>query len=144
MISNLIRSLKPLNISKVGFILSCVLLVFAYGVSVGRYRIFPYTVINFFYDSAIRTGEALGELGMITGIRPSFHLKPARYAGEGVTRLDRNRAVPGLTFITGFFDGGLELRLMELDGTVVNRWRPLFSSIFPNPTHLLPEYTIPI
>ena len=99
---------KKHNPSKLAFFWSSALFIFVYGVAVGVYEIFPYGIIKFAHDSAL---EVWRELPSITQIRPEKFLTPARYDGDGVTRLLEEQLAPGLTFITGFFgDNGLPIQ----------------------------------
>lgn len=38
--------------------------------------------------------------------------------------------------MSGFFDGGNQLRLIRRDGTVIAKWDASFRKHFPNPVHL--------
>lgn len=61
-------------------------------------------------------------------------LEPARHEGQGVTI---NRTSDGsLVLMSGFFDGGNEIRLVRRDGTVVANWPVSFTEIFPDTSHL--------
>jgi hypothetical protein len=74
--------------------------------------------------------------------RPTL-LKERRYEGHGVIRHDPARAYDGLTFMEGWFAEGPELRLVDMAGNVVHRWRADFFRIWPEPTHVVPEQNIP-
>ena len=66
---------------------------------------------------------------MAPGGEPIHFLQPARHEGDGVTvnETDDDR----LVFISGFFDGSNELRLIERDGSVVARWPVAYSEMLP-------------
>ncbi|WP_298976309.1 arylsulfotransferase family protein [uncultured Roseobacter sp.] len=69
------------------------------------------------------------------GDDPVHFLQPARHQGSGV--ITNTRPDDGmLIFVSGFFDGGNEMRLMQRDGTVVARWPVRFSEHFPDPSFL--------
>lgn len=131
---------RKTDVSKRAFVFSCLMLVFAYGVAVGAYRIFPYWIIKFAVDSVQQVWE---EKPTLLGLRPEGYLRPARHDGAGVTRFLADRAAPGLTFIAGFFEDTNELLLIRLDGAVVQRWPVRFSDFFPAPSHIAPEGLIP-
>lgn len=122
------------------FALSGLLLVFAYGVAVGAYRIFPFPILKYGIDSV---QQVWAERRMITGTRPDDLLERRRYDGDGVTRFDEKRAVPGLTFMAGFFGDTNELRLIELDGTIVRRWPAPYYDFFQSTDHIAPERLVP-
>jgi hypothetical protein len=52
---------------------------------------------------------------------------------------DKDSAVPGLTLIASFFDGGIEIRLITLDGEIVNRWPINMFDIWENFDHVPPK-----
>jgi len=123
---------KRVDLARIWFLTSCAVVLFAYGVAVGRYEIFPFEILNYGVES-IQTLRR--EATTLTGLRPAWHLKPARYEGNGVTVADVDAIAPGLTFVTGLFDGAGELRLLEADGSVVTRWPAPFTEIFEDPDH---------
>ena len=129
-----------IEISKVFFFISCVAFVFIYGVVVGRYQIFPYHSLR---SLKFDTVEVYDNVQTLLGLRPTHFLQPSRHEGDGVTRWRKGRAAPGLTFITSFFDGGNEMRLLRLGGTVVQRWPVRYSDFFPDPKHIRPRHRIP-
>jgi hypothetical protein len=122
------------------FMLSGLLLVFAYGVAVGAYRVFPFRILKSGIDSVQQVWQ---ERRMITETRPDDLLERSRYPGEGLTRFDPDRASPGLTLMAGFFGDANELRLVELDGTIVRSWPARYFEAFPEPTHIAPERLVP-
>ena len=132
--------MRSFDLSKTLFIGSLTLAVFAYGAAVGRYQIFPFAAIQFAWGSA---RQVSAERETILGLRPTLLMEPARRKGEGVTRFEKGQASPGLTLMAGLFDDNVELRLIRLDGSVVNRWPVRFYDIFPDPSHIQPARRIP-
>jgi hypothetical protein len=128
------------DFSKVAFVLSVGLIVFAYGVGVGRYKIFPYRLIEAGYDAVALVWD---ERQMITRTRPTKHLAKAGDESSGATPIDASRMAPGLTLISGFFDRDLELRLIRSDGSIVRRWPVRFYDVFPAASHITPRYKVP-
>jgi hypothetical protein len=122
-----------MNLAKSAFTLSSALLVFGLGFAVDHYQVFPYSVIRAGMDSARRV---LDERQTLARTRPEQLTRLARHTGNGVTRNEEGRVAPGLTLISSFFDGLNEIRLVRLDGSVVNRWPLHFFEIFPNLDHL--------
>jgi len=130
---------KP-DVPKLLFWLSCAVAFFAYGFVVAAYQVFPYSILRAGRDAV---AQVFAERETLLGLRPTEFLSPARYAGSGVTFVDRERASPGLTFMTGFFDDGNEMRLVDLDGTVVHRWPVNYFDLFPDPDHVRPPSDVP-
>ena len=50
----------------------------------------------------------------------------------------------GLTAMQGLFPEGVELRLVDMAGKVVHRWRADFHAIWPDPSHIFPREYVPI
>lgn len=119
--------------AKIWFIGSCVVAIFAYGVAVGRYQLFPFKVLNFGVASLIEVRE---EADVILGRVPSWHVSTARYDGDGVTIRQEDRMAPGLTLVAGMFDGENQLRLLEPDGTPVRIWPASYTELFPDSDRL--------
>lgn len=120
------------DLARLWFVASCAAILFAYGVAVGRYEIFPFRILNQGVEAILTLRQ---EATTLAGLRPAWHLKPARYEGEGVTTAREGEMAPGQTFITGLFGGRGELRLVESDGSVVKRWPAPFTEIFQDPDH---------
>lgn len=122
--------------AKACFVLSAAVLVFGSGVLIGRFRLFPYRLIE---RGAASVAQIYRERDTLLRVRPTELLQPARYPGNGVTRNKPGEAEPGLTLISSFFGDGNELRLIRLDGTVVHRWPVRFFDIIRTVDHLAPE-----
>jgi hypothetical protein len=124
------------DIPKILFVASCAVAVFAYGVAVGHYEIFPYAAIKFARESLI---QLIGERDTLLGVRPAEFLEPARYKGDGVTRNADDRAQGALTCLTGFFKDRNEIRIIRADGSIVHRWPVKFFEMFPDTRHIAPS-----
>jgi hypothetical protein len=124
------------NLAKAAFVLSTMILVFVSGVLVGRFQVFPYTIIDRGFGSIARVAE---DWETLLKIRPAQLLQPIKYPGSGVTQFKKDEAESGLTLVASVFDGANELRLLRLDGTVVHRWPVKFFDIFKNVSHVSPE-----
>jgi len=106
-------------------------LIFGYGLYAGGqkdgvYRFFAGLVSNISEAVTATTEDA----GNITGIKPTNFLQPARFDGEGVT-INNAPDQDSLILISSFYDGKNEIRLIERDGSIVNRWPLEYSKIFP-------------
>ena len=64
------------------------------------------------------------------------------YEGNGVVKHEPEQVSKGLTILQGILPGGIQLRLIDMDGKRLHTWPVDFSKIWPNPTHLL-EQKIP-
>lgn len=76
---------------------------------------------------------------------PVDFLNPARGLGDGVTKgadLDDG----ALVLMSGFFEGGNELRLIARDGTIVARWPVDYYTLFPDRSYLAlpPQSTLKV
>lgn len=111
------RSDRKIDIARIWFNVSRVLLLLLGGVLIGSYLSRPLPALT--YDAVL---GAVDDIWARLAIRPTEFLQPARHDGAGVTHFDPDQATQGLTLVAGFFDGGNELRLMRLDGSIVNRW----------------------
>jgi hypothetical protein len=124
---------RRVDVARIWFIASCVAAIFAYGVAVGRYQIFPFRILNYGVSSLL---ELRQEARVMAGVRPSWHVRTARHEGAGVTVLQQDRMAPGLTLVAGMFDGENQIRLIEPDGTPVRTWAASYSMLFPQAGHL--------
>jgi hypothetical protein len=125
--------MKKFDPAKLLFGVSCAFLVFASGFIVRHYKLFPYSLIEAGIDSV---RQVFRERETLAGVRPMELTQPARGVGKGLT-VNKPGAEPGLTFISSFFpDGDNEMRLMRLDGSIVNRWPVRLFKIFPNRDHI--------
>ena len=71
-------------------------------------------------------------------VRPSM-LRAKVYKGEGVTIHDPKQSSKGLTILQGIFSDGLQVKLIDMDGTILHAWPLDFYKIWPNPSHLTKE-----
>ena len=122
------------------FLLSLAGFSFAFGLVVGAYEVFPYGHIKYVLNS-VETVFADRE-NLMTN-RPTGFLAERRYDGSGVTVYDEQQASPGYTLLAGFFENSTEIRLIRMDGSVVQRWPVSYSTLFPNSDHIFPKSDIP-
>jgi hypothetical protein len=122
------------------FVVSCLALVFSYGVIVGHYQVFPFNALAFARESLV---QVVGERETLLGTRPTEFLNPSRYPGVGVTKNLADRVAPGLILIYGFFEGGNEIRLIRNDGSIVNRWPIRYYDLFPDTDFIQPTSIVP-
>lgn len=129
-----------MNLPKILFYLSTAGLIFAFGLAVGAYQIFPYQQIKFVLNSV---EAVLADRERLLSSDPVAFLSPSRYEGEGVTRYAPERAAPGLTLLSGFFDGMPGLRLIRPDGSVVKSWPAEYLTRFADSAHIRPPEDAP-
>ena len=125
--------MRRLNIPKILMYFSCIMALFGFGLAVGTYRIFPYSVFKFVQNSI---QEVVSELPTLTKSSPDHYLQPAVRAGDGVIVNDPAADQSDLIFLSGFFDGNPGLRLMWRNGEIVAKWPTVFSEIFANADHV--------
>ena len=65
------------------------------------------------------------------------------YSHTGVGIHDESKTYTGLTMMQGWFSDGLQLRLLDMDGNILNQWAVDFKKIWPNPDHISPQKNIP-
>lgn len=128
--------MKSVDIPKFLFVAACAAILFVGGMAAGHYQTFPYSLI-------VTIRDVVGQRDNLLGVRPTEFITPARYEGSGVTRHNPAKSVPGHTFLTGFFDGQNEMRLVTADGQVINRWPVNFFDVFPEPDHISPKDRVP-
>lgn len=123
------------NLERLVFLLSAAAIVLGLSFGAGLYsaikKNFAFQIADSVRTSLKLTFQRFEEA--VTD-EPTQFLQPARKSGSGVTVNERSD--DGLILISGFFDGGVELRLIRRDGTPVARWPARFSQHFPHPAHL--------
>jgi len=130
-----------LRLSIAAFLLSLSVLSFGFGLVVGAYEIFPYNQLKYVLNSV---EIVIADRGNLMTDKPIGFLAERRYDGSGVTLHDQNKAAPGFTLLSGFFDDSTEIRLIRLDGSVVQRWPVSYLTLFPNTDHIFPKSEIPV
>lgn len=127
------RLLKKIDFAKVSFFAACASLVFAYGVAVGAYDIFPHALL-----AAVKNDvtQVLAERQTLAKTKPEHFLQPAFYQGNGVTLNALPAGRDDLVLIDGFFDDSNELRLIRRNGDIVARWPVRLSALFPDTSHI--------
>ncbi|HEX9706193.1 MAG TPA: arylsulfotransferase family protein, partial [Steroidobacteraceae bacterium] len=128
---------RQLDVSKLAFRLSAVVGLFLLGGVFATLELQPYQVFEngfkaarLFYSEQTQTKPLL--------VQPLIH------EGDGVTVHDAVATFRGLTAMQGLFPEGVELRLVDMAGTVVHRWHADFHAIWPDPSHVFPRTNVPI
>jgi Arylsulfotransferase (ASST) len=113
------------------------LLGFVAGAFWVKYKIWPYELLADFYKAAIFyvfTTDFYSRSNLML---------PLSYQGNGVTLNVEEETFDGLTLMSGSFPTGISLRLIDMDGEIVNQWPVDFWEIWPNPSHIYPDSEIP-
>jgi hypothetical protein len=105
------------NIEFVIFLTSALVLVFGYGIAVGKYRLFPHDMLNTAFDSARDWRENWRHFLNLQ----SKWLKPTART-ERISWRDPARSWPGYTFFSGFHNGIPSVFLITMEGEVVHEW----------------------
>lgn len=106
------------HVDKVVFALGLALAVFAYGVAVGKFRLFPHDMI----EAATEAARDLAENWRhYLGIRSKWVQDTTR--GGGVTIHDPERTWPGHTFVSVYRDGVYGGVLVDMDGKILHQWK---------------------
>lgn len=116
----------------VSVLLIC-LLVFLAGLYSGLHKTLPYRVIVKIKNDV---ETVLSEASNIARIKPTNWVVDKRYDGDGVTKNVSGTEASDLFFLQGFFDDGLELRLIRRNGSLVARWPVSFSDLAVDITHV--------
>ncbi len=117
------------------FCASLLLLAFAYGVAVGRFEIFPYTVITDAVSSAKAMRSRLTEEKTWLYSRTTYSSKLPTYLPDA--------AYPGLNLVTAVeADNRLVAYIMDMRGTIIHSWEVDWFKVWPDATHL-PERAVP-
>jgi hypothetical protein len=122
-----INTLKE-NWHKIYFVLAVGMAIFFYGVVVGSYDVFPHRI---FRDAKKAFDDWTANYTHYTSIRPEKFLAPARHKGSGVTIYIPGKAYDGVTLITSMWDSTNGMELVDMNGSVLHRWRVSLNEIWP-------------
>ncbi len=124
---------------KIYFMMAILMVFFAYGVTVGRYNIFPYKVLR---DAKRAAQDWITDdnYKQYLKIRPQKFIRPARHNGSDVTIYVPDKAHDGVTFITSMWDHTNGMNLIDMDGSVIHEWRVSFNEIWPEASHIRKQW----
>jgi hypothetical protein len=105
------------HIDVIVFSLSLLVLVFGYGVAVGKYRLFPHDQINAAMEAAGDWWENWRHFARLE----SKWMEPT-HRTQRIAWRDPARTYDGYTFVTGFLDGASGIYLIDMEGNIVHRW----------------------
>ena len=117
------------------FCASLILLGFAFGFTVAKRKVFPYTTLVEAVDYA-RVAKA-----RLTGERSRLYIPTSE--SRKLLRYVPAAAYPGLNLVTAIgADNRLTAFVMDMDGTSVHSWEVDWFKVWPDATHL-PEEAVP-
>lgn len=114
-------------------LLSVGLVLFAYGMAVGLFRIFPYDILESVAAAGVDWMRYPKHNARLT---PQKFLVSVHHEGEGVTKYVKGKASPGKTFIEGFFGNSNGMKLIDMDGKMIHEWRVSFNEIWSEVPHM--------
>jgi Arylsulfotransferase (ASST) len=117
--------------------IALVSLGFLAGAFWAKERVWPYSLLDAFHKAV---KFYVFETDFYS--RPNL-AAPIAYGGSGVTVNLEGEAFDGLTLMSGMFPTGVSLRLIGMDGGLINEWPVDFWKIWPNPNHVYPDNEIP-
>ncbi len=133
----LIEYWRRLDAARFAFLASIAFGVFLLGGLFATLELQPYQAFEEGYKAARRFYREH------TQTRPDI-IEPIVYAGDGVTLHHEDATWRGLTLMQGIFPEGVELRLVDMAGTVIHRWPADFDAVWPDPAHVFPQANVPM
>lgn len=128
---------RNLDVSKAFFLGAILFAVFLLGGFFSTKQLQPYQALLDGYRSA----KTL--LNQYQQDRPDY-IEKILYAGNGVTINNVKKANQGITLMQGWFKEGLELRLITMNGDLIQKWPLSFHKIWPSAKHIIPKSNIPV
>ena len=137
------KTQKSQNTDKIRSIMSyfcLIFLIFAYGIAVGKYRVFPYKYINKVTSLAEKGIKQLRQDSKLD--LPWYYKRLGNPYPKAI--FNSNKAYPGLNFVSGFSNNKTRifLKILDMNGNKVHEWDVDWKKIWPNPQHL-PNRKIP-
>ncbi len=125
---------------RIWFYLAATVLLVALGLSIARYRLFPYPLIEQPLVEVEAAAAAVRELVWPT-VNPIATQRSVVETSidRRLTVHDRARAFPGLTFFTGSDGDRHFARLIDMGGATLHEWRVSFGEVWPDPPHVLDD-----
>ena len=125
--------MKNVDLARVLFNCTAIVVLFISGMVYGVFDLAPRKLLLSIRENVL---AVYYEANTLTGARPDHFLQTARHDGEGVT-VNKAASRQDFVLLSGFFDGGHELRLIRRDGSVVARWPVSYSELFPDSSHVI-------
>jgi len=120
------------NLDKILFVFGLLVLSVGYGMAAVKFELFPYPVAR----EAVHTVRTLyHNKEQYIENKPAV-LEPTDLKQDGVVRFVSEKAQPGVTLVTSFFDSSPGIRLVSLNGTVLHSWQVSLERLWPDLPHL--------
>lgn len=131
------RAAPNRNLPKILFIFSSAIILFIGGGLAALNDLHPFP---FFKKSFAELNSLIEQESQVR----SKLLRPSRFSEEGVLSAKPSEYYEGLTIMQGIFPGGPQVRVIDMDGTLVHKWDVDFFKIWPDPSHIFPTHNVPI
>lgn len=122
------------NWHKLYFVLGIGFIIFGYGFLAGKYELFPYRHLRPALDAAADWIK-FDNYKHYLGIRPEKVIEPAHHSGSGVTINKSGKTREGVTFLASYWDDATGMRLIDMDGKLINEWRVALTDILEEVPH---------
>jgi len=115
-------------ILKIYFTASIALVVFAAGMAVRHFELFPYPQLA---NAAMAAKDWYENAAHYQRVSPDKHLRPSKVDGDGVTIYKPELTQDGVTLVTGFWDDSQVIKLLDMEGNELHQWRVSFNTYWP-------------
>jgi hypothetical protein len=106
-------------------------------VAVGKYSLFPYSILDSILDASV---DALNALITQKELKSDENwLRPSYSQRGGLTVWDKERAFEGMTFMTLYRDEQYGASLIDITGRRVHSWHVAFSEVWPEADHVISQ-----
>ena len=131
------------NLLKIYFFTSLSIMVFAYGMIVDHYKIFPYhQMYGIIHPARAALLDWIDSYRQYLRIRPDKHIFPEQEDGDGVTINQADKTYDGLTLIVSMWNHKNGIQLIDMDGSLIHEWKVSFNEIFPKSHYFLHQRNV--
>ena len=126
----IIKTMKTIrkNLLKLLFFTSLSIMVFAYGMIVDHYKIFPYhQMYGIIHPARAALLDWIDSYRQYLRVRPDKRIFPAREDGDEVTINQADKTYDGLTLIVSMWNHKNGIQLIDMDGSLIHEWKVSFN-----------------